>query len=357
MAFPRPTVWTIYNRIRADLESRVTGGVPIPPVSFLGIMDLVFSGAIHLTYGFLEWIYRQIFMDLSDEIGCRRWGSILNVPRKPAVHCTGSVAFTGTAGEVVPSGSEIVNADGYTFITETDFTIGTSVSVVAVAETAGADFNTYDSVMSLTSAIDGVDSTVAIVSGFTNGEDQATLIEWKDDILFRLQNPPRCGSAADYRRWAKEADVAVRRVWCFPAEQWAGAGTVGLCVAMSDLSPVSADVLSTVSAYVEGVRPVPARIAYFTVTPLSTSYYLSMSPNNDDTLAAAEAALRKLHVQEAGPSQMIKLTHIYGALSSVGLDDYEITDITVGGSSVGVGNIFTLRPNCAVFGSVVPADM
>ena len=48
MSWTRPTINQIYERIRADMVSRVTADIPIPSVSMLGVLAIVFSGAAHL---------------------------------------------------------------------------------------------------------------------------------------------------------------------------------------------------------------------------------------------------------------------------------------------------------------------
>lgn len=95
----RPTLEEIYTRIKADMESRLTGDLKIPRFSLLSITALVFSGASFLHYGFLEKIAKQIFPDLASEFGLTRWGRILNIPRKASTYTTGGdlVLWPGTS--------------------------------------------------------------------------------------------------------------------------------------------------------------------------------------------------------------------------------------------------------------------
>ena len=145
MSWTRPSIQTIYNRIKADMKSNVTDGVPIPRVSMLGILAAGFAGGIHLCYGFLKWIYKQIFIDTATAAGRERWANILGIPRKAATYSTGYFSFTGTASHTVTTGTLVTNSDGYEYETLDDFVIGTDTEVEAQAVVEGEDSNASDS--------------------------------------------------------------------------------------------------------------------------------------------------------------------------------------------------------------------
>lgn len=356
MTWTRPTITQIYERVRADMESRVTSKVSIPRVSMLGIMNIVFTGAVHLAYGFLEWLAQQLFLDTSTGIGLQRWGNILGLPQNAASFSTGQVAFTGTAGKVVVAGTVFTNSDGYEYETLLDFTIGTDVSVEATSLLAGKDYNTTDTVFSLSSPDLDIDSDITRVSGFDNGTNLESEEAWTSRLLQRLQNPPASGAKEDYVRWSGSVEGA-DNTWCFPADEWKGAGTVGVAVSTADLLPVSAQVLGDVETFVDSVKPIPAEVDYFSVETLLVDYVIQLTPNTAELRAAIESNLTDLHLLEAVPGGTTLLSHMRSAIGAAGPDDYAIADIRVAGLSQGVDNLDTVVPQVTKYNSAQFSDL
>jgi uncharacterized phage protein gp47/JayE len=358
MSYTRPTLSEIYGRIKADMESRVTAGVPIPRVSLLGILAIVQAGASYLHYGFIQWVSRQIFPDTADiDVGLPRWGARLDLPRKAAAYSTGFVSFTGTAAFTVLAGRIFQNSEGYEYETQDDFVIGTDTSVEAVSLKAGIAYNTDDETFTLSTGDADVDNTVVNVSGFQDGTDIETKEEWVERIMQRLQNPPSSGSVADYVRWALSRP-GVGRAWCIPGEEWLGGGTVGVGLSTSTLGAVSEQVIADVVAYIDEVRPIPAAVSVFSIFPVATVFNISMQPNTQEMRDAIDSNLSELLISEADMrTGVIKLSHIRSAIGAAGPDDYEITGIDLGGVPIGVVNIETTRPSVAVFSNAVYSDL
>ena len=357
MAFTRPTLSEIYQRIKADMESRVTAGVPIPRVSLLGILAIVMAGASHLMYGFIQWISRQIFPDTADiDFGLPRWGARYNLPRKAAQYSTGYVAFTGTNGFTVPQYTAFKDADGYEFETQNDFVIGTDDGVEAYSVSPGSSYNTAYDTFELSSGDADIDDTVTKVSGFDDGTDIETPEAWRARILQRIQNPPSSGSVSDYIRWALEIP-GVGKAWCIPGEEWLGGGTVGVGLATEDLGAVSASIISDAVDYIDEVRPIPAAVTVFSVNPVPAIFSMKLQPNTTEMQDAINENLTTLLIEEADlRTNEIKLSHIRAAIGSAGPDDFELTDIDVNSVSIGVANITTVRPNVAVFSNAIYSD-
>ncbi len=357
MPFNRPSLTTIYQRIIADMESRLTEGQRIVRVSLLGIVATGLSGAQHLAYGFLQWIFEQIFVDTAEGIGLTRWANIYGLPRKAPSYTTGTVSFTGVDGHTVATGTLIVNGNGYEYATQADYTINLAsppapVEVEAVEE--GANSNTDETTLSLSESDPNVSSDVTVESGFDDGRDLETEEAWILRLLQRLQEPPASGTCGDYVRWAQEIS-GVDKAWCIPL--YAGGGTVGVVVSASDLQPVGTAILQDVEDYVDSVKPVPADVTYLDTVPLDTDYYISITPNTAAMQTAINEKLDELHRLESEPGGTLLLSHIRAAVSSAGPDDYEITDIVVDSSSIGVANIETEVPNAAVFSSATYASI
>lgn len=346
----RPTLEEIYQRIKADMESRLTGGLRILRVSMLGISATGFAGAIHLMYGFLHWISKQLFVDIADEIGLTRWGNILGLPRESPSYATGYVAFEGVSTYTVIAGTVVVNSSGIEYETQDDFIIDTDTSVEVVALTEGTSGNTTDETLSLSVPDENVNTEVSVVSGFDDGTDLELLDTWRLRLLFRLQNPPGSGNAADYIRWALSVS-GVDNAWCIP--EYAGSGTVGVIVSKVNFEQVGSTILSNVETYIESAKPVPASVTYLDIEPIPVIYTISLDPNNTEIQDSVTEKLNTLHLQEATPGGTILLSHIRAAISSSGANDYEITDINVDGVSIGVNNITCSTPEVPIFDSGV----
>jgi len=357
MSWTRPTIQTIYERIKADMESRVTDNIKIPKVSMLGVLAIVFTGGIHLTYGFLAWIYKQIFVDTATEIGLTRWGNIFGLPRKAPNFTTGNVAFTGTTLYTVTAGTIIINSEGYEYETQDDFQIDVDSSVEVVAVEDGILYNTEDTVFVLASPDPDVDTEVNKVGdGFDDGSDLETLESWALRLLQRLQSPPSCGTTEDYVRWALEV-AGVGKAWCFPAEEWMGAGTVGLAVATDILEAVAPAILTDVEDHVEALRPIPAHVDYFTIDPIPVEFDIDVTPNTSDMQNAIDENLKALFILESKPGGTSLISHIRSSIAAAGPDDYDITEIRVDGSPVPVANFSTTIPETAFFDGATYSDL
>lgn len=318
----------------------------------LGVMAIVFAGAMHLAYGFLVWLAKQLFVDTSDSIGLERWSNIFDLPQEAGSYTTGYVVFTGTDSHVVPAGTEIVNSDGYAYVTQAAYTIDVSDPVEVVAVEEGALYNSEDTTMTLSEPDDDIASTVIVSSGFNDGADEETTEEWVARLLARFQNPPSSGNAGDYERWAREAADEVGKAWCLPL--YLGDGTVGVVVATSDLQGVSAQTVTDVADYIDTEKPIPADVYVYSAIPLDVDFEIAISPSNTDLQQSIEENIRETMLIEAGPGvdYTIPFTHITAAIAAAGPYDYEVLDIEIDGVSIGLTDIYTDTPNIPVFGSI-----
>lgn len=359
MAFNRPTIQEIYARIVADIEARVTGGEKVPQFSLLGVLAAVFAGAVHLVYGFISWATRQLFPATMDSEHLDATAEAYGIPRKAATFATGRVKFTGTPATVVAAGTEIQNAEGLIYSTISEVTLGSGGYAEAdvQADAFGSASNDPLAVRySLSAPLAGVDTEALVLVPPNGGEDLETDASLRARVLQRMQNPPSSGTAADFIRWAQSV-AGVGRAWCLPAEQFNGPGTVGVVIATAELGVVDPDVHAAVVAYIETVRPVCSIPQVKDIVPVSTVYTVLISPNTESYRHNITANLTRLHLEEAEPAGTILLSHIRSAISSAGVADYNLTGITVGGSSIGVQNIVTTGYNTAAFGSVTFGDL
>ncbi len=351
MSWTRPTIIQIYERIRADMESRVTADIPIPSVSMLGVLAIVFTGAVHLFYGFLVWVSKQVFVDTATIEGLERWGNILGLPRKAPEFSTGEVAFTGTAAKTVVTGTVMTNGEGYEYETTEDFIIGTTATVPATSLLAGATYNTDETIFELSSPDPDIDTPV-VAKDFDDGTDIETLVAWALRLLQRFRNPPSSGTVADYERWALKVS-GVNKAKCYPAEEWGGAGTVGLAIAETDWTPVVSGIKAEVVTYIDSVKPIPAEVTVFDTVELPVIYSISLSPNTVEMQSAVTTALQELHALEGYPGSTLLISRIRTAIASAGPDDYIVNYINVDGTPQGATNVVTVAPDVPIFNSII----
>jgi uncharacterized phage protein gp47/JayE len=339
MPLNRPTIQQIYDRMKADTETRVTGGLSFPKTTLVGILNLVFSGAIHLSYGFLVWLADQLFPDTAESDGLDRLARQYGVPRKAANFTTGTILIAGSPAHVIAANTSMFNSDGLNYLTDAELTIDEfgTISGTVTAEEPGEDYNTDDATLTLSNPDPSV-VTISTTSGFDDGEEKETDEDLSIRVLQRIQNPPSSGTCGDYERWALEV-TGVGKAWCFGAEDWAGAGTVGLGVSDENLFPVSAQVLTDVETYVETVRPEPASVDYFTINDKEIRLTISIKPNTATIRDAIDANMNQLFLQKSSPGGTILLSQMNTAVAAGLVEDYQITGITEDSVPIPVDNI------------------
>lgn len=354
----RPTLNQIYTRILADMQARVTSGTKILRFSLLGVLAYVFAGAVHLTYGFLSNILDQLFADTAASWFLDRLANLYGLPRKNATFATGSILLTGTEGTNVPEGTQVQNSEGYTYSTLNGVILtagGASVDIQA--DTAGADSNSDETTLQLVYAIAGVDTDTTATTTPNGGQDLETDTELQYRLLQRIRNPPASGTAADYIRWGLEI-AGVGKAWTLSAENYAGAGTVALVIATTDLEVVDTAVKTNTQTYVDSVRPVGAQADVLDIIPQSVVLNVSLSDTSTEVVASVNTNLTNLFIAETEPGGTMPISHIRSAISKSGVDDYEITAMYVGGLwQPTIGDIVTTGLNTAVFDTIAESEL
>ncbi len=316
MAYSRPTLSTILSRVRADIQSRLTGSDAYLRRSVEGVLARVLAGAVHGLYGFLEYLSKQLMPDTAEGSYLNRWCAIWGIERNPATVSTGQCTFTGSNGTVMPASTEIQVGD-YTYTTDAAGTVsGGSVTVDVTSTDTGADTQAEaGQVASLTSPIAGIDSDGVVATGGLSGGsdrelDSALLVR----LLARIQEPPKGGGIGDYVAWAKEVS-GVTRAWQF--NNWTGAGTVGVTFARDDdASPIpDSGEVADVQEYIDSVCPVNAEVTVFAPTEVTLDPEISLDPDTAAIRAAVQAELEDLMLREAEPEATLYLSHIHEAIS------------------------------------------
>jgi len=325
MAFARPTITQIYDRIVADMESRLTGSVTLLRRALLRVLAAVFAGAVHILYGYLTFISEQLFVDKAQREWLDRHGFIWGVDRKAAEFATGTFTFSGTPATGIPAGTRVARAsDGVEYEVDSGGVVGGggTVDLAATAVEAGVDGNMTDPAgVALVEPIAGI-TGVVLNGDFENGVDEEADDDYRARILFRIQEPPAGGTAADYVRWATEVP-GVDKAWCHPNTPSPGQVTV------SYLGTAGA---TTVEDYIGDRMPVTTDLTVVKLTGsayiLTLNIYMQVDPNTPEQQAAIEANLAAHFEAVAAPGATMYWSQIENAVATAGPVKFHIYALT-----------------------------
>lgn len=324
MSFSRPTLSTLIDRARVDLETRMPGADARLRHSVLDALARTHAGALSGLYGYADWVSRQIHPDTADSEILARHAARVGILRKAASFATGPVTATGTNGVLIPAGSVLARVDGAQYATTADTTIAAGTAALTLeAAVSGPGFAmAAGQTLTFVELIAGVGATVTVgVGGIADGaaeEDDASLLR---RLLLRIQTPPQGGSAADYQAWAL-AQAGVTRAWVKPA--WLGLGTVGLTFTMDDrvnIIPTAPD-LAAVQGALDILRPVTAQLTVFAPVAVAVPVTLTLSPNSVAVQAAVQAELADLFMRDAEPGGTIRKSRVSEAISIAAGETY-----------------------------------
>ncbi|MDB5432435.1 MAG: hypothetical protein JWP35_3551 [Caulobacter sp.] len=316
MSFARPTLSTLIERVRDDLNGAMPGADSRLRRSVLGVIARVVAAVAHGLYGYQAWIAKQVFPDTAEEEQAVRWASIFGLGLKPAVASTGPVAVAGTAG-TVPINTLLQRRDEAQYITTAAASLVAGVATLtvrAVSPGEGGDAGT-GTILEFVSPVAGVNAQGTVAApGIKGGLDQESPESLTGRLLDRMRDQPNGGSATDYERWAKEVPE-VTRVWVYPEST--GVGTVGILFVMdgrASIFPLAGDV-TAVGAYIAARRPVTAQVTVAAPTSSATAFTIQLTPNTPEVQAAVTESLKDLYAREAEPGGTIKISHIREAVS------------------------------------------
>lgn len=319
MPFSRPTLPELVERTTTDLVSRLEIQSTVLRRAIVRVFARVWSGAVYLLHGHLDWSARQQFAATADDDELDLHGQDVGVARKPGGYAAGDVVFTGTNGTIIPAETQLQRSDGLQYETLLAATVAAGTATVGVrARAEGAESNTDAGVtLTLMSPLAGVQSAATVdADGIRDGVAAEDAESYRARILDRKRNVPQGGSYNDYIRWAKEVP-GVTRVW--PFARWMGPGTVGVGFVLDDQADIipGAAKVAEVQAYIDDVsrRPVTAEVIVFAPVALPIAYTIHLVPDTAAVRAAVEAELRDLHRRQGAPGAVIPLSNIVEAIS------------------------------------------
>lgn len=319
MAFIRPTLTEIIDRVLADLSSRLLGvDGAVLRRSVLGILGRALAGASHEIHGRLDYLARQIFPDTAEKLYLERWASVWNVLPKPAEYATGLVTFTGVNGSVILAGTILQRQDGVLFETTVEVAISSgTVTTAVIAVDAGAAGNTDEDIaLSLQQPVTGVQVTATVAAGgLAAGSDAETDESLRARVLARIRKPPQGGAGYDYVAWALEVP-GVTRAWVYPAEMGLGTVTVRFVRDLdASLIPDTPEV-TAVYDYIEYRRPVTAELFVVPPVAVAQNFNIQLSPDTTAIRAAVQAEVIDLIAREAEPGGTILISRLREAVST-----------------------------------------
>lgn len=297
MPFTRPTLAELREDAFRSFEAEMPD-VALLRQSNVGVVAAVLAGAMHLQYGYLDWIARQVMADTAETAFLERWAVMFGLSRKPATFAGGQIVVTGVTGTVVPSGTRLDRADGQSVATQAEAVLASGTATIEVQALESGPGGNADAGTSyaLASAIVGLDAAATVAAGGLTG---GTAAEADDSLrvrlLARIQAPPHGGSRADYLSWALSVP-GVTRAWVLPGHL--GDGTVGVAIACDDAEGGPAPDSETLDAaqdYIDRERPVTADVTVFAPDLLTVNITIAgLSPDNAATRAAVSAELAAL---------------------------------------------------------------
>ncbi|HEY6037143.1 MAG TPA: hypothetical protein VIV58_22845, partial [Kofleriaceae bacterium] len=103
MPLARPTLADLTTRIRGDIRGRLEIDGALLRRAMADVLGIVWAGAVHTLYGFLDWASRQLLGDTADEDMLLRLAAMYGITPTPATFFTCTLDVTGTAAVAVPT--------------------------------------------------------------------------------------------------------------------------------------------------------------------------------------------------------------------------------------------------------------
>ncbi len=299
MALNLPSLSDLRTSFRANFAARLPGFDANVRRSVAGVISDMLAGACYPFLRALQWVASQTFIATAEAPYLDRRAGEYGIARVQATAASGSAAFTGTAGAIVPANLVLQTQDGslaFTLSAAVTLGAGGTGSGTVVCNTAGAAGDlAAGTVLDLVTAVSNVAATAAVgAGGLTGGADAESDASLRERGLARIQNPPQGGSGADFYSWARASGVPTR-AWVYPNNR--GVGTCDVAIAVDTATgPVpTAGEVATVQSYVQTAAPVIGSYEVFAPTADALAITIAnLSPTSMAIQSAIIAALQAL---------------------------------------------------------------
>ncbi|WP_454520415.1 baseplate J/gp47 family protein [Citrobacter koseri] len=314
--FARPELPQLIATIRSDLLTRFQQDVVLRRMD-AEVYARVQAAAVHTLYGYLDYLARNMLVDLCDEDWLYRHARIKRCPRKDAVAASGFARWDGIGGTpTLPAGTQIQRDDQVTFTTTQTVTASDGLlRVPVVADVAGSAGNTDDgTALRLGTPVSGIPST-GYADALNGGDDVEELETWRARVMERYYWIPQGGADPDYVIWAKEI-AGITRAWTF--RHYQGTGTVGVMVATSDpANPAPGDdVVQAVREHILPRAPVAGSgLFVFAAAEKVIPVTIALAKDTPEIRTAVTAELNSLMLRDGQPSGKVYVSRISEAIS------------------------------------------
>lgn len=318
MPWTTPTLRQVREMTR-DFVTASLGSAALIPNSVLRIMSDAKAGLAHLTLLYIDWLSKQFLPDTAEQEWLDRHGTIWlknadgSKGRKVAQPAVGTItvyAQVGFGPVTVPKFTQFKGPQQYAYETNEEILaeeVGTQVAVTCLVPGETSNLELGDK-MTLADVVPNLDSLADVVT-MTGGTDAENDDDLRERVLFRIQQPPMGGDAADYVLWAL-AVPGVTRAWAAPLEM--GPGTLTIRFMMDDLRSEqggfpNAEDIATVTAYIDSVRPVAIKDRWI-LAPLPEPIDVLISDLENDTVAirnGIEVAIQEALRRVAAPAHAV----------------------------------------------------
>lgn len=344
MPYERPTLSELVSRIESDMLSRVVAGLGLLRRSTIRVMARVFGAAVNLTFGFIDWLARQLFVTTAEaeylEEHALKWGKT----RRQPTYAEGTALATGLDGEDIPAATIYNDAAGIEFETTALATIASGVATISVKckETGAAGNHPENDILTLAAPISGIDDQAVVDSGgILGGEDLESDDDLRARVLTRIQNPATGGNDADYLQWALDTpSLGVTRVWI--ETEFSGPGTVGIFFVLDNQAPIfpNASNVAQVQGEIDAHAPITARPTVYAPAEKKIAIEMDLNPNTTEVQQAVKDSLAAFFRNNTDVGMIIFKSQLDEAISlAAGEIDHLITDIKVDTVSVGVNDV------------------
>lgn len=144
----------VVNRAKTDVQRAVPGSNPFLRNSWLSALITGYANRVYDFYLQLKEAIKQAIPDTATGRYLVRWSSIWGITRLSATGATGTVVFTGTAGNTVPTGTVVTDTTGIEYTTDADVTVSANIlTVTSITRTGTTATATTASAHHLASAV------------------------------------------------------------------------------------------------------------------------------------------------------------------------------------------------------------
>ena len=303
MAFTIPAIADIGTRIRTAFRAYLPGTDAFIEPNNLSVAGKAFSLGLYEAYQRILYLYRQLFASTADgEHLEKRHAAEYGLTRKPSTGASGNVIIPQiVAGpQTAPVGLQVQRDDGvlYTVTTATAAFDGSFLLPVLCATTGAATNEPAGSTLTVVqqAAVPNLADTATVDSGGLGAAaDAETDTALRARVLQRKQFTPMCGNDSDYERWALSVAGVTRAYASGFSNQPPGVVVYPLLDNIRENGfPIQSD-LDAVTAYIDTVRPVTARLFVVTATPFQIDIELInvqvLTTANETAVATQLAAL------------------------------------------------------------------